>query len=338
MERVSGDFISLSEATMYCEHSQDYLNLLARKGKLRALKMGRNWVTTREWLQNYSLRMEQKKVKRIRSLFISEAAGARFDNFAAPQGIAKEAPTAEVRAASEKNRARVFKRSIRPAGVLTSCCAAAFLFASFAFNFFPAHNFLVAYSQTAARQILVPAGSMVNNFGSRIAASFSGADAGLPSLKIASADVAEGDFLGAIGRAFAFLKNKILAVGGYLFHGKTEVVAVSGMPAPDLKKSVDKLQQDIASDTRTRFDDFKKEINVDGAIPLIGPPAQGVIVLPLAGDIDAQKEKIKESFSDEVTVRAHDASSGVIIPEFRDKKNDQYLYMMVPVNNNNQNK
>ena len=47
------DYISLKEATKYCNYSQDYLKLRARQGKLKAVKIGRNWVTTREWVEEY---------------------------------------------------------------------------------------------------------------------------------------------------------------------------------------------------------------------------------------------------------------------------------------------
>ncbi|MBN1646598.1 MAG: Fic family protein [Spirochaetales bacterium] len=46
-------FISLKEAAGLCEYSQEYLSLLARKGKLSALKLGKDWVTTREAIEEY---------------------------------------------------------------------------------------------------------------------------------------------------------------------------------------------------------------------------------------------------------------------------------------------
>jgi len=46
-------YISLKEATKHCPYSQDYLKLRARQGKLKAVKMGRNWFTTKEWLEEY---------------------------------------------------------------------------------------------------------------------------------------------------------------------------------------------------------------------------------------------------------------------------------------------
>jgi len=46
-------YISLAEAAEICSYSQEYLSLRARQHKLQAIKMGRNWFTTREWLDEY---------------------------------------------------------------------------------------------------------------------------------------------------------------------------------------------------------------------------------------------------------------------------------------------
>ena len=47
------EYISLKEATKYCDYSQEYLSLRARQGKLKAVKIGRNWVTKKEWIEQY---------------------------------------------------------------------------------------------------------------------------------------------------------------------------------------------------------------------------------------------------------------------------------------------
>jgi len=46
-------YISLKEATQYCDYSLEYLSLLARQGKLPAVKFQRNWMTTREAIEDY---------------------------------------------------------------------------------------------------------------------------------------------------------------------------------------------------------------------------------------------------------------------------------------------
>jgi len=65
-------YISLREASGCCSHSQDYLKLRARQGKLKAVKIGRNWVTTKEWLSEYLRqgRSQWSNKKKIISLFI----------------------------------------------------------------------------------------------------------------------------------------------------------------------------------------------------------------------------------------------------------------------------
>ncbi|MDI6591429.1 MAG: hypothetical protein QME61_00580, partial [Patescibacteria group bacterium] len=49
----SNNYISLQEASKFCNYSQEYLSLRARQGKLKAVKFGRNWVTKKEWLEEY---------------------------------------------------------------------------------------------------------------------------------------------------------------------------------------------------------------------------------------------------------------------------------------------
>ena len=58
-------YISLAEATKLCRYSQEYLSLRARQGRLKAVKLGRNWATTSEWLEEYVAYCEslEKKAK-----------------------------------------------------------------------------------------------------------------------------------------------------------------------------------------------------------------------------------------------------------------------------------
>lgn len=52
------DYISLQEATKLCQYSQEYLSLRARQGKIKSIKFGRNWVTKKEWLDEYLSKIE----------------------------------------------------------------------------------------------------------------------------------------------------------------------------------------------------------------------------------------------------------------------------------------
>ncbi len=51
--------INLKEATKYCDYSQEYLSLLARKGRLSAIKINKDWVTTREAIEEYLLEIKK---------------------------------------------------------------------------------------------------------------------------------------------------------------------------------------------------------------------------------------------------------------------------------------
>lgn len=48
------EYISLAQAAKRTPYSQEYLSLLSRKGKLDAIKLGRNWVTTKKAVQEYT--------------------------------------------------------------------------------------------------------------------------------------------------------------------------------------------------------------------------------------------------------------------------------------------
>lgn len=51
-------WISLREAAEGTPYSQEYLSLLARTGRLEAIKRGRNWVTTRRAVEEYQASVE----------------------------------------------------------------------------------------------------------------------------------------------------------------------------------------------------------------------------------------------------------------------------------------
>lgn len=56
----TGRFISLAEAADLFGISRTHLNLLARTGKIAAVKIGRNWVTTAEAVSAYLGDMGQR--------------------------------------------------------------------------------------------------------------------------------------------------------------------------------------------------------------------------------------------------------------------------------------
>ncbi len=60
---ASGQLISISDASKLTPYSSEYLSLLARKGRLPALKISRDWLTTRQAVLAYSKQQEIKHRK-----------------------------------------------------------------------------------------------------------------------------------------------------------------------------------------------------------------------------------------------------------------------------------
>ncbi|MCX6765190.1 MAG: hypothetical protein NT148_01475, partial [Candidatus Nealsonbacteria bacterium] len=69
----------LAKATEYCKYSQPYLNLRIRQGKLKAVKFGRNWMTKKEWIDEYVEKIESQKRK-----YISLAEASNSSPFSQP--------------------------------------------------------------------------------------------------------------------------------------------------------------------------------------------------------------------------------------------------------------
>jgi len=55
------DFLSLSDLAKDSTYSQEYLSLLARQGKLSAIKFGRNWLSSKKAVEEYIKKRKRKR-------------------------------------------------------------------------------------------------------------------------------------------------------------------------------------------------------------------------------------------------------------------------------------
>jgi excisionase family DNA binding protein len=62
------ELLSLKDASELSPYSPDYLNLLARKGKIRARKIGRDWLITKTDLADYLSRQRVESQSRLQQL------------------------------------------------------------------------------------------------------------------------------------------------------------------------------------------------------------------------------------------------------------------------------
>ena len=75
MTEENKQFISMMEASKLCSYSQEYLSLLARRGKIFSKKIGRNWYTTREAIDEY-LKQQSVIISLPKKIFATALGGA----------------------------------------------------------------------------------------------------------------------------------------------------------------------------------------------------------------------------------------------------------------------
>jgi hypothetical protein len=80
MVEEKSQYISLNEAAKHCDYSQEYLSLRIRQGKLRGKKFARNWVTKKEWLEEYLYEVREHNANSVKNNFKHRCR----DNFIGP--------------------------------------------------------------------------------------------------------------------------------------------------------------------------------------------------------------------------------------------------------------
>jgi hypothetical protein len=63
------EFISLRVAASENKYAQEYLGLLARRGILASVRIGKRWYTTRDWVKEFKSESEKKNSKKTSSIF-----------------------------------------------------------------------------------------------------------------------------------------------------------------------------------------------------------------------------------------------------------------------------
>lgn len=236
--------ISLQDASKFCPYSQEYLSLRARQKKLQAVKRGRNWFTTEEWLKSYIAKSEEYKN--------------------AVNGNGKEAtpPKTSQRIPFWQNVRLAF--AIALVGVLLA-----------AELFYDGREELVRGATKAAPLI------------------------------VSSVAVLQQE-----------ARNTGLVLGNKV---ESSVFAAS--------IGIQEIVREYTGLLREKFRAFASLFRRD----LPGQPKQGLVVVPSKGSNERIKEQIQQSFSDEVWVTSLDKESGIITPVFRNRIGEDYLYILVPL-------
>jgi hypothetical protein len=265
MDQEYKNYISLHEAEKYCSYSQEYLALRIRQGKLMGKKLGRNWVTRKEWLDDYS-KQNRKGLggsfnnffPNFRNNFISaKKPFFNTEKFSITSDIISEIVPPE-RISPIKNNDKFLSL------VFTVVFLLFFLSIIFAFPSSQKYSNESQLADVSARNVLQIT---------------------------ADAFVKYGKWFGD------GIKNQIGKI-------KKQFVFSEG-------------NENLLTET-TAENKYQNE---------------GMVVVPSSDNDELQKQKIKESFSDEVVVQQTDNDSGIIIPIFKNGEGEKYLYMMVPIKN-----
>jgi len=292
-ETIKNIYISLAEATRYCHYSLPYLNLRIRQGKLRAVKFGRNWMTTRKWLGEYMLNVEKRKEDADTFISLSEA--TRYCHYSLPY--------LNLRIRQGKLRAVKFGR-----------------------NWMTRKEWLEDYlekveiynqenrAEETKKIELVHAGE--NNV--------------LPAEEKRSLDISPDNKI----QEFPKVKKFGLSRTGYialiifcLFAGS---VLMAKFGASNTIENFSGKTTGIISKFQKTFDLLKQRFaSLKGSGK---QDSKGLVTIPSSDKDSDMKKNIQASFSDEVRVEPIDLSSGYIVPIFRKKEGDKFMYIMVPVN------
>ena len=286
------NYISLQDATKYCNYTQEYLSLRARQEKLKALKFGRNWVTKKEWLDDYLQKVEEYKNNNFRvKEFISPS-----DNL----------PVEEVLKPKLFNLPK-----LKPA--FTLMLVFVLLITGFAFiqggprNTFEKLNFFVAEIKNLS----------LKNF-----PSFTYINILEPSYQTMAAMGSSEVLKETINTFKEFGQWAGKEISAQLSNVKGAFFAINHY-----------IKTKITQGYRAITQLFKKPTELKEEKLTPQPTKEGMVVIPSQGKDEEIIQKIRTSFSDEVKVKPEDETSGIIIPVFKEREGEKYLYILVPIQN-----
>jgi hypothetical protein len=315
-------YLSLQEATKHCVYSQEYLSLRARQGKLKALKIGRNWVTKKEWLEDYLKTFNNKNGNNV----ISEKS---FETTAKPKEFLP-LPKEKFSFPTIKQYPWIYRKFSVPFVVHRPIIIKGFLFQK-------KGNFLSAkigfnLAKALFLILLISGGFFI--FQTTKTNSF---------FKQSLANVTQNVSL--IKENMDFQDIQAANISAFKEYGKWLAGSIKNLPK-NIIKGYFMADQFVEKKLKAGYSALagflnpKKEIAQENSFSnenreiLKEQPKEGMVVLPYRGEQnrEAVVQKIKDSFSDEVKVEIKDESSGVIIPIFKEQKEgDKYFYVLVPL-------
>ena len=280
MNGANINYISLHEAAKLTNYSQDYISLLCRQKKIKGTKIGRNWVTTKEWVENY-VNKTKGSGENIIPVKIKNVAAKELGSEASQlSSLADLAETGLQADSTQSMESTDLERVANP---------------------------LLRENNNAQESILI-------FFRKMILTTF---------------------VVGIFGIGFVFFSNRVSFSVNQMFSESKKITAYASFNVNSFLSSFDKDQAKkefgIVAGVKTSVDEENDSEAENEKVN------DGIVIIPLEGEIDSEEnqkfiEKLSSSFSDDIDITpSGDGVSGVITS--REDPNDNYLYLMVPVEN-----
>lgn len=301
-------YISLQEASKIFPYSQEYLSLLARRGRIHAKKFGRNWYTTKEAGEEY-LRKQGISIIIPKEFFPSyngkitrpvltpfylskedikkiEVPGEKEEEETPEKEetqIEKPKESIEKLRGIEKIRQKLIPKIFKPQ-LIAGLAIILFFIVTSVFYLFSSNGEKLAFH------------NWMKEKGSEIFLNLENFVLKIPKENISSEKIKPGDI--------------------FLF-----------------ERDFSNLEENIVGDVKVRFGGFRKEFGLEK--PQVEEKENGVVIVPEGlKDIEKFKKELELAFADKVEVKTDESGkSGIIKPVFAAPPfdNQSYLYMMVPV-------
>ncbi|MDQ5893168.1 MAG: trimeric autotransporter adhesin [Patescibacteria group bacterium] len=286
-------FISAKRAAEVSGYASDYVGQLCRAGKLECKMVGRSWFVTEESLRKHQLSVLEDTQDEVASLPVVVPKKEETLVLEVPV-----IPTPVIEVAPVQEPAPVFNLVPEPVRV----------------SFVP-HSFALPYTISQAYL-----------FAPTYRKSFpSSSDSSFPFIKLTFA-------AGVFAIAFFFMFQTMLFPTQSSNKVSSSAAASVVSAAQEITSKILSFFTAIPELARTVF---TKRSNVVVKTEPSPPEFNGLAVVPSSDSVDQDeviKQKIRDSFSDEIQIRPDESgTSGVITPVFRKAKGDDFIYVLVPV-------
>jgi len=353
LKKEADNYISLQEAAKYCRYSQEYLSLRARQGKLRAVKLGRNWVTKKEWLEEYITQIEEYNKD---SYYISLQEASKYYAYSqeylslrARQGklravklgrnwVTKKEWLEEYLAEVEEYKESLKVKEVREVKEVKKVER----------KVLPPENLPVGKLDerefAKIRPLPLPVFRFGFAFGLVLVLLVTGVIFGRTFLENVFEDIyALGKAGDVIEGTSESVKSLVVAIGKGGASISTDPLGTFkkygqwvGDQVFTLGKGLKRIPEKFVQGFKLIAKLWQKPEKIVEE-PIIPEPGEkeGMVVIPSTEEDELIKERIKLAFSDEVRIEPEDRASGIIIPIFKKKEGEEYMYVLVPVKEEN---